>query len=44
MLSKDKIKEAESNVRAYLEEGLLKKAVMDKAILNIFLNQTDLQF
>ena len=35
MLSKERIKEAERNVKSYLEEGLLKKAVMDKQVLNI---------
>jgi len=37
MLSDDKIKEAGRNVKSYFEEGLLKKAVMDKQVLNIFL-------
>ncbi len=35
MLNKDRIKEAESNVRSYVAEGLLKKTVEDKQIINI---------
>jgi len=37
MLSNEKIKEAESNVRAYLDEGLLKKSSPDQNIINILL-------
>ena len=37
MLTDKRIKEAESNVKSYLEEGLLKKAVMDKQVINILL-------
>src|SRR3990167_8442795 len=37
MLDTNRIKEAESNVRSYLEEGLLKKTVMDQQVLNILL-------
>ncbi len=37
MLSKDKIDEAQKNVKSYVEEGLLKKAVMDKQVLNILI-------
>ena len=37
MLDIKKIKEAESNVRSYLEEGLLKKAVMDKQVQDVLL-------
>ena len=37
MLDTNRIKEAESNVRSYLEEGLLKKAVADRQIINILL-------
>jgi len=37
MLNKERIKEAESNVKSYLGEGLIKKAVMDKQVLNILL-------
>lgn len=37
MLNKKRINEAESNVKSYLEEGLLKKVVMDKQVLNILL-------
>jgi len=37
MLDKKRIKEAEGNVRSYLEEGLLKKAVMNQQIMNILL-------
>ncbi|MEK6937425.1 MAG: hypothetical protein AABX04_00125 [Nanoarchaeota archaeon] len=37
MLTKERINEAESNVRSYLEDGLLKKAVMNKPIIDILL-------
>ncbi len=37
MLDKNRIKEAESNVRSYLREGLLKKAVANKQVMDIFL-------
>src|SRR3989338_1462511 len=37
MLDKKRIKEAEDNVRSYLDEGLLKKAVMNQQIMNILL-------
>ncbi len=37
MLDKKIIKEAEDNVKSYLNEGLLKKAVMNKQILDVFL-------
>ncbi len=37
MLDKARIKEAEDNVKSYLEEGLLKKAVADKQIIDILL-------
>ncbi len=37
MLDKDRIKEAENNVKSYLEEGLLKKASMNQQIMNILL-------
>jgi uncharacterized protein (UPF0332 family) len=37
MLSKQRIKEAEDNVKLYLTEGLLKKTVMNKQIQNILL-------
>ena len=37
MLNKDRIKEAENNVKSYLEEGLLKKASMNKQVMDIFL-------
>src|SRR3989338_4826372 len=37
MLNKERIKEAEANVKSYLEEGLLKKSVMEKQVLNILL-------
>lgn len=37
MLDKDRLKEAETNVRSYLDEGLLKKVEFDKQILNILL-------
>lgn len=37
MLDKKRIKEAEDNVRSYLDEGLLKKAVINQQIMNILL-------
>lgn len=37
MLDKARIKEAENNVRSYLEEGLLKKVAVNKQIMNILL-------
>lgn len=37
MLDINRIKEAESNVRSYLEDGLLKKAVADRQIQDILL-------
>ena len=37
MLDKKKIKEAEDNVRSYLDEGLLKKTIMNQQIMNILL-------
>ena len=37
MLDTKRIKEAESSVRSYLEEGLLKKSIMDKQVQDIFL-------
>ncbi len=37
MLDTHRVKEAESNVKRYLEEGLLKKVVMDKQVMNILL-------
>ena len=37
MLSEERIKEAESNVKSYLEEGLLKKTIIDKQVMNILL-------
>jgi len=37
MLNKERIKEAETNTRSYLEEGLLKKRAMDKQIMGILL-------
>jgi uncharacterized protein (UPF0332 family) len=37
MLNKERITEAELNVKFYLEEGLLKKAIMDKQVLNILI-------
>lgn len=37
MLTKERIREAEINVKSYLADGLLKKAIMDKQVLNIFL-------
>lgn len=37
MLNKERIKEAENNVRSYLNEGLLRKTLMNKPILDILL-------
>lgn len=37
MLTKERINEAERNVKSYLEDGLLKKGVWDKQVMNIFL-------
>ncbi len=37
MLDTNKIKKAESSVKSYLEEGLLKKAAADQQIMNILL-------
>src|SRR3989338_8969418 len=37
MLIDKRIKEAKSNVKSYLDEGLLKKAAMNKQIMNILL-------
>jgi len=37
MLDKKRIKEAEDNVRSYLDEGLLKKAIVNPQIMNILL-------
>ena len=41
MLSKERIKEAENNVKSYLEEGLLKKILMNKQVLNILLRNAE---
>lgn len=40
MLSKERIKEAESNARSYLNEGLLKKAQMNEQIMGILLRNS----
>ena len=37
MLDKTRIKEAETNVKSYLQEGLLKKTACDKPVLDILL-------
>lgn len=37
MLDTNRIKEAESNVKSYLDDGLLKKAVSNKEVINILL-------
>ena len=37
MLSEKRIKEAETNVKSYLDEGLLKKAAADKNVMDILL-------
>ena len=41
MLDNKRIKEAENNVRCYLEEGLLKKSLMDEQVLNILLRNAE---
>lgn len=38
MLDEKRIKEAESNVKSYLAEGLLKKTKVEKKVINILLN------
>ncbi|ATZ61254.2 MAG: hypothetical protein DDT33_00406 [Firmicutes bacterium] len=38
MLSEKRINEAESNVKSYLAEGLLKKTRVENNVINIFLN------
>ncbi|MFH0949282.1 MAG: hypothetical protein V1802_02235 [Candidatus Aenigmatarchaeota archaeon] len=37
MLDKRRVKEAENNVRSYLDEGLLKKTATNQQIMNILL-------
>ena len=37
MLDTNRIREAESNVKSYLEEGLIKKAITDKQVIDILL-------
>lgn len=37
MLNKERLKEAENNVRSYLNEGLLRKTLINKQILDILL-------
>lgn len=37
MLNTDRIKQAENNVRSYLDEGLLKKAAMNRQVMDILL-------
>lgn len=37
MLDSNRIKEAESNVKSYLDEGLLKKALVEQNVLDIIL-------
>jgi len=37
MLDKNRIKEAEDNVRRYLDEGLIRKTVMNKQVMDILL-------
>ena len=37
MLNEKRIKEAETNVKSYLAEGLLKKAAVDKKVMDILL-------
>ncbi len=41
MLSEKRIKEAETNVKSYLGEGLLKKASADKNVMNILLKNAN---
>ena len=36
MLTKERIKEAENNVKSYLDEALLKKAEANKSVQEIF--------
>jgi len=38
MLDKKRIQEAETNVRSYLQDGLLKKTTSDEKIIDIFLS------
>ena len=38
MLDKNRIKEAETNVKSYLDDGLLKKSIIDKKIISIFVS------
>jgi len=40
MLDKDRVKEAESNVRSYLEEGLLKKAAANKQVMAVLMGNS----
>ncbi|MDD5416608.1 MAG: hypothetical protein PHU12_01385 [Candidatus Aenigmarchaeota archaeon] len=40
MLSNDRIKEAENNVKSYLDEGLLKKTKMNKNIMDILIKNS----
>lgn len=37
MLDKERLKEAENNVKSYLAEGLLKKAAMNRQVMDILL-------
>lgn len=40
MLDRDRVKEAESNVRSYLEEGLLKKAAANKQVMAVLMGNS----
>ena len=40
MLSEKRIKEAENNVKSYLDEGLLKKAAADKNVMAILVTSS----
>ncbi|MBS3123182.1 hypothetical protein J4437_00965 [Candidatus Woesearchaeota archaeon] len=37
MLHKERIREAENNVKSYLEDGLLKKTIVDEQVINVLL-------
>ena len=41
MLGKDRIKEADSNVKSYLSEGLLKKAQINRQIMGVLLRNAE---
>ena len=41
MLSKERIKEAETNVKSYLSEGLIKKESVNADVLRVFLRNAE---